>query len=244
MKRSATCLSSWAPWRFAVVLCTVSLVAGAHTALAGIRSPRSVLVETDAARIPADTAVDVTGEYTGTAQPTKGNAVALSVTFSQNGTTVTGTMSVSPSSCLLSLSFSGTVSATMLSGSFTDGKSTINISATVSGNQMTGTFSIPVSPCAKGSGTFTLTRVSLLTPTPTATATSTATPTATPIPCVGDCNADGAVTVDELLTLVNIALGNADVSTCLPGDANHDMQITIDEILTAVNNALNGCPSA
>ena len=52
-----------------------------------------------------------------------------------------------------------------------------------------------------------------------------------------------SVTVDELLTLVNIALGNADISTCLPGDANHDMQITIDEILTAVNNALNGCPS-
>jgi hypothetical protein len=64
-----------------------------------------------------------------------------------------------------------------------------------------------------------------------------------PIPCVGDCNGDSQVTVNELIALVNIALGNADISTCLPGDANHDMQITIDEILTAVNNALNGCPS-
>jgi hypothetical protein len=52
------------------------------------------------------------------------------------------------------------------------------------------------------------------------------------------------VTVDELLSMVNIALGNADVSTCLNGDSNHDMRITIDEILTAVNNALSGCPSA
>jgi hypothetical protein len=60
--------------------------------------------------------------------------------------------------------------------------------------------------------------------------------------CVGDCNNSNDVTVDELLSLVNIALGNADVSTCLPGDANHDDQITIDEILTAVGNALNGCP--
>jgi hypothetical protein len=47
--------------------------------------------------------------------------------------------------------------------------------------------------------------------------------------------------VDEILTLVNIALGNATVADCRAGDANHDGQITIDEILTAVNNALNGC---
>ena len=44
--------------------------------------------------------------------------------------------------------------------------------------------------------------------------------------------------------MVNIALGNANVSTCLAGDANHDGQITVDEILTAVNNALNGCSPA
>jgi D-alanyl-D-alanine carboxypeptidase len=52
----------------------------------------------------------------------------------------------------------------------------------------------------------------------------------------------GTVTVDEILTMVNIALGNSPISDCLPGDANHDGQITVDEILTAVNNALNGCP--
>ena len=56
--------------------------------------------------------------------------------------------------------------------------------------------------------------------------------------CVGDCGGDAQVTVDELLALVNIALGNADVSTCMPGDANSDDQITIDEILAAINNAL------
>jgi hypothetical protein len=69
------------------------------------------------------------------------------------------------------------------------------------------------------------------------------TPTSTPTPCVGDCTHDGSVTVDEILTMVNIALGNVDVSECEPGDANHDGQITVDEILTTVNNALNGCPS-
>ena len=59
--------------------------------------------------------------------------------------------------------------------------------------------------------------------------------------CTGDCNNNGVVTVDELLTLVNIALGEAAVGTCLAGDANHDMQITIDEILAAVHNALSEC---
>lgn len=63
------------------------------------------------------------------------------------------------------------------------------------------------------------------------------------IRCVGDCNSDGQVTVGEILTMVNIALGNASVEACFAGDANRDGQITIDEILTAVSNALNGCPT-
>jgi len=58
---------------------------------------------------------------------------------------------------------------------------------------------------------------------------------------VGDCNSSNEVTIDELLTMVNIALGSANVSTCPAGDADHNGQVTIDEILTAVNNALNGC---
>jgi ELWxxDGT repeat protein len=62
-----------------------------------------------------------------------------------------------------------------------------------------------------------------------------------PAPCAGDCGNDGHVTVDEVLTLVNIALGNAEMSACDVGDLNNDDQITVDEILTAVNNALNGC---
>ena len=93
--------------------------------------------------------------------------------------------------------------------------------------------------------TFTATRTRTATPsnTPTATPTPTRTaaPTSTPKLCPGDCTGDGQVSVDDILTLVNIALGNASVSTCLAGDANHDGQITVDEILTAVNNALNGC---
>jgi hypothetical protein len=77
-----------------------------------------------------------------------------------------------------------------------------------------------------------------MTQTPTHALSPTATTTQN---CVGDCSADGQVTVDELLTLVNIALGNEAIGDCLVGDANGDGKITIDEILTAVSNALNGC---
>ena len=62
-----------------------------------------------------------------------------------------------------------------------------------------------------------------------------------PRPCAGDCNDDGTVTVDDILTMVNIALGSTPVGDCLAGDANYDGHVTVDEILTAVNNALNGC---
>ena len=59
--------------------------------------------------------------------------------------------------------------------------------------------------------------------------------------CVGDCNDDGSVTVDEILSMVNMALGDSPIAACQAGDANGDGHNTVDEILTAVNNALNGC---
>src|SRR5690242_2569067 len=60
--------------------------------------------------------------------------------------------------------------------------------------------------------------------------------------CPGDCNGDGVVTVDEVILMVNVALGSAAVSTCEAGDVNGDGQITVDDILAAVNSALNACP--
>jgi hypothetical protein len=59
--------------------------------------------------------------------------------------------------------------------------------------------------------------------------------------CIGDCKNDGLVSVDDILTMVNIALGNAQMPECESGDANKDARVTVDEILMAVNNALNGC---
>ena len=59
--------------------------------------------------------------------------------------------------------------------------------------------------------------------------------------CSGDCNGDGAVTVNELITMVNIALGSAASSACSAGDANGDGEITVNEIVAGVNHALSGC---
>jgi len=61
--------------------------------------------------------------------------------------------------------------------------------------------------------------------------------------CAGDCNGDGAVTVNELVLMVNIALESAPASTCPAGDAGGDGAIQITEIVGAVNNALGECPA-
>lgn len=116
-----------------------------------------------------------------------------------------------------------------------------------SGNRVTlvaqnGT--ITVRPPSTPTNTETPTRTPTSTPTNTPTHTPTQTPTRTPTPtppCVGACDGNRTVTVSDVLMMVNIALGDADVSTCLAGDVDHDSKITVDEILSAVNNALHGC---
>lgn len=62
-------------------------------------------------------------------------------------------------------------------------------------------------------------------------------------PCVGDCNGDGQVLINELVVGVNIALGNTPVSQCLAFDADRGGTVTINELIQGVNNALNGCPA-
>ena len=62
--------------------------------------------------------------------------------------------------------------------------------------------------------------------------------------CVGDCDNSGAVTVDELVNGVNIALGTQPLDQCRRFDCNGTGQVTIDCIINAVSAALKGCPSA
>ena len=65
--------------------------------------------------------------------------------------------------------------------------------------------------------------------------------TASIIPCLGDCAGDEQVTVDELITGINIALGERPRSACPEFDPAGDGAVTVDEILQGVNKALNGC---
>ncbi len=61
-------------------------------------------------------------------------------------------------------------------------------------------------------------------------------------PSTGDCNADGVVTIEELLTMVHDALGDVRALSCPAGDASQDGRITVNELVAATNNALNGIP--
>lgn len=63
------------------------------------------------------------------------------------------------------------------------------------------------------------------------------------IACSGDCNGDREVTVDEIVSLVSIALGTRDAATCVAGDTSGDGEITVDELQAAINAALDGCPT-
>jgi hypothetical protein len=59
--------------------------------------------------------------------------------------------------------------------------------------------------------------------------------------CLGDCNGDCQVTVNEIITIVNIVLGNLDISVC-PRGSLPDIPV-ISDIIQVINNALLGCPA-
>ena len=75
-----------------------------------------------------------------------------------------------------------------------------------------------------------------------ATGGPTPTPTVPPTgACVGDCNGNGVVAINELIVGVNIALGNASVTQCESFDVNDNGTVAINELIGGVGAALNGC---
>lgn len=62
-----------------------------------------------------------------------------------------------------------------------------------------------------------------------------------PPPCVGDCNGDRLVNINELITGVNIALDRAPVERCPSFDVNESLTVEVNELITGVNNGLRGC---
>lgn len=63
-----------------------------------------------------------------------------------------------------------------------------------------------------------------------------------PVSCPGDCNLDGTVQVNELVTSINASLGSGSLGVCVVSDPSGDGAVTIDELIHAVSDALSGCP--
>ncbi len=91
--------------------------------------------------------------------------------------------------------------------------------------------------------------------TPGPSATPTPPTTFTPVACLGDCDGDRAVTVDELVVAAGMLLGDLPLnacpefvdhctSQCGPGPVPPFPRLTVECLVRAVNNAVTGCPPA
>lgn len=96
----------------------------------------------------------------------------------------------------------------------------------------------PVPSETTGPPTATVTGSPMRTPVPSETATTLPTASAT---CRGDCDLDGSVTINELITAVTIALGSQPLSLCPSLDSSTNAAVEINELITAVASALAGC---
>jgi len=61
--------------------------------------------------------------------------------------------------------------------------------------------------------------------------------------CVGDCNRNGVVTINELITGVSIGLDTAPINRCYALDRDRSKTVQIDELISSTGNALEGCES-
>jgi hypothetical protein len=86
---------------------------------------------------------------------------------------------------------------------------------------------------------------------PPAQGSPTPTPTPTPMPCrddcgpggcIGDCNDDGRVSLNEVVHAVEMALGQAEMSTCAAANPDGDDAVSVAELVAVVDAALQSCP--
>jgi putative iron-regulated protein len=62
--------------------------------------------------------------------------------------------------------------------------------------------------------------------------------------CAGDCDFSDGVSINELVTGVNLALNAETGAVCIALDVDDNGQIAINELIAAVANALDGCLAA
>jgi hypothetical protein len=61
--------------------------------------------------------------------------------------------------------------------------------------------------------------------------------------CTGDCNGDGSVTIDELITGVAIVLETTPLTACPVLAGGGTGHVDVSRLLIAVTNAIDGCPA-
>ncbi len=115
------------------------------------------------------------------------------------------------------------------------GSDTVSVIARNHRNDVIATIPVGHRPFAAAIGA----RGPCVAPTPLATAS----PTPSGSGCACDCNGDDQVTVDEILTCINIALGNAPIAAC-PAFALTCPETGVECIVGAVDKAVNGCGGA
>jgi hypothetical protein len=62
-----------------------------------------------------------------------------------------------------------------------------------------------------------------------------------PTVCQADCDGDGLVTINELITAVRIALGESPLTSCATADIDNSGTVAVNELVGAVNRAIDGC---
>lgn len=115
-----------------------------------------------------------------------------------------------------------------------------------SGGQPFNLVEITIPPAPQAASGFLIDNITVTTTTqpppdtPTPTATPSPAPTSTPAVCVGDCDGSNGVTVNEIIILVNIALGDPQALPC-PHGIPAGVQVNVALIIQAVNHALTSC---
>jgi cytochrome c peroxidase len=62
-----------------------------------------------------------------------------------------------------------------------------------------------------------------------------------PVACPGDCDLNGTVAVNELVSSVNVSLGRSSLALCVVSDPSGNGAVTVDELVRAVRGVLDGC---
>jgi hypothetical protein len=101
----------------------------------------------------------MTGKWAGTYESTTtaGATGTFTILFRQNGSQLTGSISIQPPGCVNTGTITGTLNGTTIAFGAVKGTQTIDYTGSVSGNTMSGTYSAPGCDHAKGTWTATKT---------------------------------------------------------------------------------------